>query len=100
MEANQIELGEAPSQPPPKSAEPQNEEGPGTPQPPEHQEKQPPLTKKERLQGAYNNAKKKLTCGCSKVTVRAIKLGISLWMVADLISDGFNTKKYLDYAEV
>ena len=54
----------------------------------------------EAMQGAYNNAKKKLTCGCSKFTVRAIKLGISLWMVADVISDGFNTKKYLDYAEV
>ena len=34
----------------------------------------------------------------SKVNVRLIKLLISLWMIADVILDGFTTKKYLDYA--
>ena len=47
-----------------------------------------------------NNVKEKLTCACSKLTVRVIKFGISLWMVGDMISDAFNTKKYLDLARV
>ena len=50
--------------------------------------------------GICDTLKEKLTCGCSKSTARLVKFGVSLWMVADLISDGFNTKKYLDYAEV
>jgi len=46
------------------------------------------------------SVKKKLTYKCSRVTVRVIKLIISLWMVADMITDAFNTKRYLFLARV
>ena len=52
------------------------------------------------LRGCYDRVKKKLTSGCSKVTVRVIKLCISLWQIGDMISDGFATNKYLDLARV
>ena len=42
--------------------------------------------------------KEKFSCCFSKVNVRVIKLLISLWMIADVIFDGFTTKGYLDYA--
>ena len=59
-----------------------------------------PQQQRRGLRGCYDRVKKKLTCGCSKVTARVIKLCISLWMLGDMISDGFNTKKYLDLARV
>ena len=50
--------------------------------------------------GTLHRVERKPTCGCSKVTVRVVKFGISLWMIADMISDAINTKHYLDYARV
>ena len=38
-------------------------------------------------------------CLAPKVTVRVIKLGISLWMIGDMIADGFTTQRYLQYAK-
>ena len=35
---------------------------------------------------------------CLRVPVRIVKLLISLWMVADVVSDAFNSKKYPDYS--
>ena len=59
-----------------------------------------PQQHRRGLGGCYDRVKKKLTCGCSKVTVRVIKLCLSLWQIGDMISDGLSTKKYLDLAEV
>ena len=61
---------------------------------------EPELIRATGLRGNLNSVRKKLTCGCSKVTVRVVKFGISLWMIADMISDAINTKHYLDYARV
>ena len=58
------------------------------------------LTKEEKLSKVLSKFKKMITCKCSKITIRVIKLGISLWTVADLISDAFNTNNYLNYAKV
>ena len=55
---------------------------------------------RQRLLRQNASIKEKLTCECSKVTVRVIKLVISLWMVADMITDAFNTKRYLFLARV
>ena len=60
----------------------------------------PELITAKGLPGILERVKKNLTCGCSKVTVRVIKFCISLWMIADIISDAINTKHYLDYARV
>ena len=37
---------------------------------------------------------------CLKVMVRLGKLGSSIWMISDLISDAINTGVYLDIARV
>ena len=54
----------------------------------------------DTLRSILDSVKSGLTCGCSKVTVRVIKFCLSLWMIGDMISDGFNTKKYLDLRAV
>ena len=58
------------------------------------------LTKEEKLSKVLSKFKKMITCQCSKISIRVIKLVISLWTVADLISDAFNTNNYLNYAKV
>ena len=63
-------------------------------------EPQAPLSKKERLQRFPGSLKKRLTCACSKGTYRFLALAVSLWQLADNISDGWSTYKYLHYAEV
>ena len=37
---------------------------------------------------------------CFKVIVRVVKLGSSIWMISDLISDAVNTGVYYDIAWV
>ena len=58
------------------------------------------ISKTERLRGFRDSLKKKLTCRSAKVTVRIIKLAVSLWQLADMVSDGLNTLMYLHFAEV
>ena len=58
------------------------------------------LSKRARLRRLQSSLKEKLTCPCSKVTIRIIKLALSLWQLADIISDGVNTMMYLHYARV
>ena len=64
---------------------------------------QPQLTKQSSVSTQSRKKSKKLTCSrscCIKATVRFIKLAISMWQIADMVSDGLNTIKYLHYAEV
>ena len=63
-------------------------------------EREQSLLNQQRLIRQSTSVKEKLTCDCSKVTVRVIKLVISLWMLADMITDAFNTKRYLFLARV
>ena len=42
-------------------------------------------------------------CGCCnpyKIAKRLGKLLLSIWMICDMISDGFTTKKYYNIAQV
>ena len=44
--------------------------------------------------------KERFSCCFNKTYCRVIKLLVSLWMIADIILDGFTTKGYLDYTLV
>ena len=49
---------------------------------------------KEGVTRGYTTAKQRVTCTCTKVTWRIIRLGFSLWQIADMVSDGFQTAKF------
>ena len=42
----------------------------------------------------------RLTCTCTKILWRFIRLVISLWQVVDMVSDGLQTKKFYDLSSV
>ena len=67
-------------------------------QPPQPQDPKPNLM--DKLSGFINPVKQRMTCTCTKVTWRFILLGISLWQIADMVSDGFQTKNYWTLASV
>ena len=48
---------------------------------------------------ARGNASR-LTCTCTKILWRFIRLVISLWQVVDMVSDGLQSKKFYDLASV
>ena len=54
----------------------------------------------DKLRTFGGAAKQRLTCTCTKVTWRIIRVGISLWQIADIVSDGFQTRKYFNLAIV
>ena len=54
----------------------------------------------DRLRGVRDAAKQRVTCTCTKVTWRLIQLGLSIWQIADMVSDGFQTKKLYDLSIV
>ena len=54
----------------------------------------------DHLRTVCGAAKQRLTCTCTKVTWRIIRVGISLWQIADMVSDGFQTRKYFNLAIV
>ena len=54
----------------------------------------------DRLRGVRDAAKQRVTCTCTKVTWRLIRLGLSLWQIADMVSDGLQTKKFYDLSIV
>ena len=54
----------------------------------------------DQLRGFFDAAKRMVTCTCTKVTWRFIQLGISLWQIADMVSDGLQTKKFWDLSVV
>ena len=54
----------------------------------------------DHLRGVLDAAKQRVTCTCTKVTWRAIQLGLSIWQIADMVSDGFQTKKLYDLSIV
>ena len=49
---------------------------------------------KEGVTRGYTTAKQRVTCTCTKVTWRTIRLCLSLWQIADMVSDGFQTAKF------
>ena len=60
---------------------------------------QPNVSKRSfvvKLSNFFDAAKQMMTCTCTKVTWRFIQLCISLWQIADIVSDGFQTKKFWD----
>ena len=60
----------------------------------------PPRSHMDQLSGFFDAAKRMVTCTCTKVTWRVIQLGISLWQIADMVSDGLQTKKFWDLSVV
>ena len=54
----------------------------------------------DKLRTFGGAAKQRGTCTCTKVTWRIIRVGISLWQIADMVSDGFQTRKYFNLAIV
>ena len=54
----------------------------------------------DRLRDVRDAVKQSITCTCSKVMWRSIQLGISLWQIADMISDGFQTAKFYHLSSV
>ena len=55
---------------------------------------------KEGVTRGYTAAKQRVTCTCTKVTWRIITLGLSLWQIADMVSDGFQTAKFYHLSSV
>ena len=60
---------------------------------------QPKRSNMDRLRGFHNAAKQGLT-SCTKVAWRIIRIGISLWQIADMVSDGFQTAKFYHLSSV
>ena len=54
----------------------------------------------DKLRTFCGSAKQRMTCTCTKVTWRIIRVGMSLWQIADMVLDGFQTRKYLNLAIV
>ena len=60
----------------------------------------PNKSKMDRLRGVRDAAKNKVTCTCTKVTWRIIRLGLSLWQIGDMVSDIFQTRKFYHLSTV
>ena len=89
--AENVESAQGPDTPEAIALQPQRGLDIGEAQTPEDKATSTPTTKQS----------KQLTCWCcTKVTIRIIKFAISLWQVADMVSDMLNTLKYLHFAEV
>ena len=37
--------------------------------------------------------------GCHTLSSRLFKMALSMWLIGDMVSDGFQTKRYHDYAQ-
>merc|ERR1712012_457617 len=73
---------------------PQNPEQADSESDPELHQQTQQRSKMERLREVRDAAKKKVTCTCTKVTWRIIRLGLSLWQIGDMVSDIFQTRKF------
>ena len=69
-------------------------------EPKEHEDPRQPRRKRDRIRGAFNSAKRRVTCPCTKIAWRIIQLGISLWQIGDMVSDAFQTRKFYHLAMV
>ena len=58
----------------------------------EGQDPAPPQRKRSKIRNAAKQS--------TKVTWRIVQLGLSLWQIGDMVTDGLQTRKYWDLAIV